>query len=46
MLRLLLGEMGNTLLSSQRVVPDRLRRAGFDFQFPDAAAALEDLFGK
>ena len=46
MLRLLLGEMGNTLLSSQRAVPDRLTRAGFDFQFPDAAAALEDLFGK
>ena len=46
MLRLLLGEMGNTLLSSQRAVPERLQRAGFDFQFPDAAQALEDLFGK
>lgn len=44
MLRLVLGEMGNTLLSSQRVVPDRLQQAGFDFQFPDAAQALEDLF--
>ena len=46
MLRLLLGEMGNTLLSSQRAVPDRLQRAGFDFLFPDAAAALEDLLGR
>ncbi len=45
MLRLLLGEMGNTLLSSQRAVPDRLQEARFDFQFPGAAAALEDLFG-
>ena len=44
MLRLLLGEMGNTLLSSQRVVPDRLTQAGFDFQFPDAAQALANLF--
>ncbi len=46
MLRLLLGEMGNTLLSSQRAAPDRLTKAGFDFQFPDAAQALEDLFGQ
>jgi uncharacterized protein len=45
MLRLLLGEMGNTLLSSQRVAPDRLQRAGFDFQFPDAEQALGNLFG-
>jgi uncharacterized protein len=45
MLRLLLGEMGNTLLSSQRAVPERLQRTGFDFKFPDAAKALEDLFG-
>lgn len=46
MLRLLLGEMGNTLLSSQRAAPDRLQRTGFDFQFPNAAQALENLFGK
>lgn len=45
MLRLLLGEMGNTLLSSQRAAPDRLQRAGFDFQFPDAEQALGNLFG-
>jgi uncharacterized protein len=44
MLRLVMGEMGNTLLSSQRVAPDRLQQAGFNFQFPDAAAALKDLF--
>ncbi|MCP3951960.1 MAG: TIGR01777 family protein [Desulfobacterales bacterium] len=46
MLRLLLGEMGNTLLSSQRAVPDRLQQAGFDFRFPDAAQALANLFAK
>jgi uncharacterized protein (TIGR01777 family) len=45
MLRLMLGEMGGTLLSSQRAVPERLQQAGFDFQFPDAAGALTDLFG-
>lgn len=46
MLRLVMGEMGNTLLSSQRAEPRRLQQAGFDFQFPDAAQALGDLFGK
>jgi len=45
MLRLVMGEMGNTLLSSQRAQPRRLQQAGFDFQFPDAAQALGDLFG-
>ncbi len=43
-IRLLLGEMGQTLLGSQRAVPDRLKLAGYRFQFPDAPAALKDLF--
>ena len=45
-IRLLMGEMGGALLNSQRAVPDRLKLAGFRFQFPDAASALENLFGK
>jgi len=44
MLRLLMGEMGGVLLSSQRAVPDRLTQAGFQFQYPEAAPALADLY--
>ncbi len=43
-MRLAFGELGDTLLlGSQRVVPQRLQEAGFQFQFADAASALEDL---
>ncbi len=36
------GEMGNALLlDSTRVVPKRLEEAGFQFDFPDLKAALE-----
>lgn len=42
-MRLLMGEMGNTLLSSQRAVPEKLLSAGFNFNFPDVDAALWDL---
>jgi uncharacterized protein (TIGR01777 family) len=45
-IRLLMGEMGGALLNSQRAVPDRLKLAGFRFQFPDADSALANLFGK
>ena len=44
MLRLLMGEVGGVLLSSQRAVPERLEQAGFHFQFPEAEPALADLF--
>ncbi len=44
MLRLLMGEVGGVLLSSQRAVPERLVQAGFQFQFPEAAPALADLY--
>ena len=43
MLRLVLGEFGSTLLQSQRVTPRVLMNAGFDFQFPNALAALSNL---
>jgi uncharacterized protein (TIGR01777 family) len=39
-----LGEMGRELLlSSQRALPKKLTACGFDFQFPDFAAALHHL---
>jgi uncharacterized protein (TIGR01777 family) len=45
MVRLLLGEFGEVLLSGQRVIPKRLLDAGFNFQFPDIDQALRDLLG-
>jgi uncharacterized protein len=44
LLKLLFGEKAaETLLCSQRVLPSRLRTAGFEFLFPEAGAALRDL---
>ena len=42
-LRLLLGEMSEILLASQRVVPQAAEAAGFGFRFPQLGGALADL---
>jgi uncharacterized protein (TIGR01777 family) len=42
-LRLLLGEMSEVLLASQRVVPQAAEAAGFRFRFPELGGALRDL---
>jgi NAD dependent epimerase/dehydratase family enzyme len=43
-LKILLGEMAEQLLlSSQRVLPKRLKEAGFTFQYPHLEEALVDL---
>lgn len=42
-LRLMLGEFADTLLASQRVIPEKLTAAGFVFRFPDLKSALTDL---
>lgn len=44
-LRLLLGEMSQILLASQRVAPERARASGFTFRWPELAPALDDLCG-
>jgi len=46
MLRLILGEFADTLLTGQLVLPKRLVDAGFKFEFPTIEAALADLFGQ
>jgi uncharacterized protein (TIGR01777 family) len=46
MVRLVLGEFGETVLTGQKVFPQRLSGAGFDFKFPTIEAALNDLLGK
>ena len=42
-IRTVLGELGKTLLASQRVVPEKLLQAGFAFRFPAVREALYDL---
>jgi len=42
-LKLLLGEMSELLLSSQRVYPERLLTAGFRFKYPDLESALSSI---
>lgn len=42
-LRLLLGELAESLLSGQRQVPRRLEALGFRFRFPELQEALRDL---
>lgn len=42
-LKLMLGEMAHLLLTGQRVIPERLHQAGFQFEFTQLEAALSDL---
>ncbi len=44
-LKLLLGEMADLLLTGQRVLPANLVKAGFEFKFATLAPALQDLQG-
>jgi uncharacterized protein len=45
-LRALLGEMADIVLTGQRVVPKKLLQEGFKFRFPELKDALENLFQK
>jgi uncharacterized protein len=45
MIRMIMGEMGKSLMSSQRVIPDKLLKQGFKFQYPDIHNALYNLIG-
>jgi uncharacterized protein (TIGR01777 family) len=40
MIRTLMGEMSTSVMSSQRAVPDKLLKNGFEFQYPDIKTAL------
>lgn len=42
--KLAFGELSMLLLEGQRAVPKRLQEMGFTFQYPEAEAALRDLF--
>jgi len=43
MIRLIMGELGKSLLNSQRLSPDKLTRYGFKFQHPDVNSALSEI---
>lgn len=43
MLKLMLGEFGSVLLEGQRVIPQKLMRAGFQFRYPSIDPALESI---
>lgn len=42
--RMMLGEMADAVLNSQRVLPSRLLELGYTFRFPDLDSALRDLY--
>ena len=45
--KLMAGEMAQELLlSGQHVIPERLIKDGFEFQYPDLAIALGDLMSR
>ncbi len=43
MIKLLMGELGASLLQSQKAIPDNLQSGGFSFEFPDVVSALNDI---
>jgi hypothetical protein len=45
-LRLLLGEMAESILTGQRAIPARAQAAGFHFRYPEVDIALRGMFGE
>lgn len=45
-LRLTMGEMAKVVLNSNRVLPKRMNELGFNYQFEDLAAAIQNLTQK
>ncbi len=44
MIRLIMGEFGNSLLGGQKVIPEKLIRHGYKFKFMEIGPALENVF--
>jgi uncharacterized protein (TIGR01777 family) len=42
-MKLLVGEVATVVLDGQRVIPQRLQEAGYEFQFTNLEMALKDL---
>jgi len=45
-IKTIMGELGGSLLQSQRAIPKKLMESGFSFFFSDADSALKDILGK
>lgn len=45
MLRLVLGELAEAVLTGQRMVPGKLQAAGFEFRYPTLEQALAAIYG-
>ena len=45
MIKLVLGEFGSVILEGQRVLPRRLLKQGFTFQYPNIDQALQSIIG-
>jgi NAD dependent epimerase/dehydratase family enzyme len=43
-LRLALGDLSHLLLDSQNILPSRFAKLGFRYRFPNAEAAIGELF--
>jgi uncharacterized protein (TIGR01777 family) len=43
--KLVMGELGASLLNSQKAVPRALKEQGFEFDYPDVESALNAIFG-
>ena len=43
LIKLAMGELGSTLLDSQRVIPENLTKAGFQFRYPDLTSAIRQI---
>ena len=47
MVKLMFGQMGDELLlAGQRVIPEKLTNAGYQFKYPQLESALQDIIDK
>ncbi len=46
MIKLLLGEFGNSLLTGQRAVPEKLSALGYKFTYPNLESAVEEIVSR
>jgi hypothetical protein len=44
--KLVLGELSSVVLEGNRTIPARLKKSGFDFQYPDLEEALTEIAGR
>ncbi len=45
-IKLMMGELGSSLLQSQKALPKKLLNSGYSFEFPDVVSALENILKK